>query len=656
MKRALDSVRTRIALAILAASLGASALLYGLNAMQRAGEAREEAAREMSLRRAAVLTALEEEKRLASSLAVALARTPQVAAMALAQDQAALQAQVAPVFEAMRQQFGRIILTISNAPGIVLLRSHDPSARGDEYASRRTTVREAYRQRQLVAGLEPGRDNISIFADAPILRPDGSVGAVVDLGLAIGDKLAQRVKEASSADITFFQRRGDAFVSIGSTLNGQALLPEARLTAAMQDAVREDARVGNRRAIAAAEPLLSIDGTVMGVIEIGIDVEARTALAEEADRGALLAALAAAALALLAGWLMAGRLAKPLQALAAAAQALAHSQTGTAVPGQDRKDEIGEVAQAMEVLRQGTVEADALRAAQSEERQAAERGRREATLALAGQVEQSIGAVGEELTRSATLLQQRAEGLVRNITTAGERGQGAAQGALEASGNVQTVAAAAEELSAAIAEITRQVADSASVARRALERSQAADTTVQGLSETSQRIGDVVRLIGDIAGQTNLLALNATIEAARAGEAGKGFAVVASEVKSLASQTARATEEISSQIAAMQAAAREAAEAIGSIAGVIGEVDAIAGSIAAAVEEQGAATREIARNVQEAAAGTDRVTNEVQAVSEATTLATSAAGSLHDLGNELARQSGELRQALRGLLGNLRAA
>jgi methyl-accepting chemotaxis protein len=178
---------------------------------------------------------------------------------------------------------------------------------------------------------------------------------------------------------------------------------------------------------------------------------------------------------------------------------------------------------------------------------------------------------------------------------------------------------------------------------------------VQGLSDSSQRIGDVVRLIGDIAGQTNLLALNATIEAARAGEAGKGFAVVASEVKSLASQTAKATEEIGSQIAAMQGAAREAAEAIDGIASVIAEVDHISGSIAAAVEEQGAATREIARNVQEAAAGTDRVTSEVQAVSQATSEATKAADGLHELGNELARQGGTLRQSLQGLLSNLRA-
>ena len=656
MARTLDSVRTRIAVAILAASLGASALLYGLNAAQRASAARQEAEREVSQRRAAVHTALEEEERLASSLALVLASSPPVAGAALAGDHAALQAQMAAAYEAMKRQFGRIILTTSVAPGVVLLRSHDPASRGDEYASRRTTVRETYRTRQGVSGLEPGRDNISAFAGAPILRPDGTVGAVIDLGLAIGDSLAARVKDASSAEVTFFQQRGESLASIGSTQQGRPLLPSATLAGALRGAFQAEASIGNRRAIVAAEPLRGVDGQVMGVIEIGIDVEDRAAMADAADRDALLAALAAAALALLAGWLLADRRARPLQALARAAQALAGGRNTVDVPGRARRDEIGEVAQAMEVLRQGTVEAENLRAAQADSRAAAEREQREATLALAGQVERSIGAVGEELAQSASLLQNRAQTLVGSIATVGDRGQGAAQGALEASGNVQTVAAAAEQLSAAIAEITRQVADAASVARRALERSKAADTTVQGLSDSSQRIGDVVLLIGDIAGQTNLLALNATIEAARAGEAGKGLAVVASEVKSLASQTAKATEEIGSQIAAMQGAAREAAEAIDGIASVIAEVDHISGSIAAAVEQQGAATREIARNVQEAAAGTDRVTAEVQAVSHATAEATKAAAGLHELGNELAAQGGTLRQSLKGLLGNLRAA
>jgi methyl-accepting chemotaxis protein len=651
-----NSVKTRIALAILASSLGASALLFGLNAMQRADAARDEVDRAVEQRRAAVRTAMEDEKRLAAALAGTLATTPQLAAAAMAGDMAAVEAQMKPVYELLVRRFGRIILVASRAPGVVLYRAHDPASHGDEYAGRRSTVREAYRTSRPVEGLEPGRDNVSIFANAPVLGSDGKAVAVVDLGMAIGDSLAERVKASAMADVTFFQKRGSDLVPIGSTLGGRPLTAMATLAAGLETPVRAEAVLNSRRRLAAVEPLVGMDGQVIGVVELGIDIEDRLVRAEAADRDALLATLIAAALALLAGWLMASRLAQPLQALAGAAQALAGGRTGLEVPGQIRGDEIGEVAKAVEVLRQGAAEAESLRAAQAETRAAAERDRRAATMALAGQVESSIGAVGEELAQSAAALQQRAQHLAGSISLAGERGEGAARGAHAAAGNVQTVAAAAEQLSAAIAEITRQVADSASVARRALERSQAADATVQGLSESSQRIGDVVRLIRDIAGQTNLLALNATIEAARAGEAGKGFAVVASEVKSLAAQTAKATEEIGSQIATMQEAAHGAAEAICAIAGVITEMDHIAGSIAVAVEEQGAATREIARNVQEAAAGTDRVTTEVQAVSRATGEAASAAAGLHELGNELARQGSALRGELQGLLSGLRAA
>jgi methyl-accepting chemotaxis protein len=225
-----------------------------------------------------------------------------------------------------------------------------------------------------------------------------------------------------------------------------------------------------------------------------------------------------------------------------------------------------------------------------------------------------------------------------------------------ASINVQTVASAAEELSASISEIARQVAQSSEIADRAVEDANRTDAIVKTLAEGAQKIGDVVGLISTIAGQTNLLALNATIEAARAGDAGKGFAVVASEVKSLANQTAKATDDISRQIAQIQLATKEAVTAIEAITQTIGEVSRIATAIAAAVEEQGAATQEIARNIHEAATGTQQVSVSIAGVSRGASETGAAATGVHDAAGELSKQAEGLSGDVQHFVTEVKAA
>jgi methyl-accepting chemotaxis protein len=260
-------------------------------------------------------------------------------------------------------------------------------------------------------------------------------------------------------------------------------------------------------------------------------------------------------------------------------------------------------------------------------------------------------------TRAAsTQLESTAQGMTSTAEETSHLSTVVTNAAGEASSNVQTVAAAAEELSASINEISRQVTQAAQTAAQAVDEAHRTDDTVKGLADAAQKIGEVVQLINDIASQTNLLALNATIEAARAGEAGKGFAVVASEVKNLANQTAKATEEISTQIAAMQSVTGDAVKAIQGIGQRIGEINEIATAIAGAVEEQGAATREIAGNVQNAATGTQQVSDNIGRVSMAATETGRSAGEVMECSRAVSGQADALSREIADFLTKVQAA
>jgi methyl-accepting chemotaxis protein len=269
---------------------------------------------------------------------------------------------------------------------------------------------------------------------------------------------------------------------------------------------------------------------------------------------------------------------------------------------------------------------------------------------LVERFETTVGAIAREVGEAADAMKFTATAMSEAASDAGQRTLTVAGASEEASSNVQSVAASAEELATSVEEIGRQVAESARIAGQAVQEAAATDRSVTGLSEAAGRIGDVVRLIGDIAARTNLLALNATIEAARAGEAGKGFAVVASEVKTLATQTARATEEIGAQISAMQGATGHAVGALRSIGATIQRMSEIATAIAGAVEQQGAATQEIARGVQHAASGTAEVTSNISLVTRAVEHTGTQAGEVLEAATNLSAQSETLKSEVASFL------
>jgi methyl-accepting chemotaxis protein len=270
--------------------------------------------------------------------------------------------------------------------------------------------------------------------------------------------------------------------------------------------------------------------------------------------------------------------------------------------------------------------------------------------------ERNIRGIVESVATASRELQQSAETMLGTAETTSRQSDAATGAAGQASHNVATVASAAEELSASIAEIDRRMAQSAAIAAKAHEEAGQTNGMVQGLAQAAQKIGDVIALINSIASQTNLLALNATIEAARAGEAGKGFAVVANEVKSLANQTAKATEEISGQIGAMQAATDKAVEAIRHIGTTIEEINRIFAEITHSVEEQRSATQEIARNVQEAASSTSHVSSNIDKVSEAAIDTRAASSQVLEAAKELNGQSTLLHTEVDTFLVTVRAS
>jgi methyl-accepting chemotaxis protein len=346
---------------------------------------------------------------------------------------------------------------------------------------------------------------------------------------------------------------------------------------------------------------------------------------------------------------------RPIAGMTAAMTRLASRDWTTEVPALGSKDEIGAMAKAVSVFKENGIAGDRLQEEQRQEQEVKAR-RAEALAAAVADFEKAASSIVKTVSSASTELQSSAQSLSATAEEGSRQATAVAAASEQASSNVQTVATAGEELSSSIAEISRQVSQSTRIAGHAVEQAGKTDSKVQSLADAAVKIGEVVSLINDIAAQTNLLALNATIEAARAGEAGKGFAVVASEVKSLANQTAKATEEIGQQISGIQDATKESVEAIKVIGKTIAEVNEIATTIAAAVEEQGAATQEIARNVQQAAKGTQEVSANIAGVTQAAGETGAAATQVLSASKELAQQSEMLRQQVDTFLARVRAA
>jgi len=619
--------------------------------------------------------------------------TAEVARLTAARDRAGLQQALAPHYEALRARLPSLEqyqVFVPDRPAqasgqgpftTALLRMQAPTRHGDDVSGWRIIMNAG-----LAAGCAPGRSGFSglemstsgvAMHGVVTLCHDGQVAGVLNIGFRLDRSFFEAVAQREPGSYALYllaepgregrppsfrpllQRGQVAFDPARHLLHpAGAMHPAPRLSpgelaAAFGGAVQ--ARLQGESLVSAV-PVRNFAGETIGVLESITDGRAAAAAERELMLSALAALLAVGVVMGLGLLLLDRRVRRPLAGLVGAVGRIEAGDTAHAIPATRRGGEVGALARAVEQLRSRAARNQALEAEAAAARAERDAARRADQAAIAEELERIIGEVARRLAEAGEALRRsgaEAEAAGRRSAARTEQTAGSVAGAMA---NVQAVAAAAEELATSVTEITRQVAESARGAADAAAAARASDSTVTGLSQAADRIGDVVRLISDIAGQTNLLALNATIEAARAGEAGKGFAVVAGEVKSLAAQTAKATEEISAQILAMRGATQQAVSAVRGITGAVSRLDEVTAAIAAAVEQQGAATREIARNAAAAATSTEEAAAGITSLGEEVAATGGGITALVRSGEAAAGEADTLRERVASVSASLRAA
>jgi methyl-accepting chemotaxis protein len=610
---------------------------------------------QLKLQYDSVMAALDYEGRAALAVSAVIANLPPVAEAVAKGERDPLMTLLQASLAAIKPQ-GMPLISFQAPPATNFFRVHEPKIFGDDISARRKTVVESNQTGKPIVGVEPGRDSLGVFAMTPIMRDGKSIG-VVDIGVSFGKPFVDNAKLRFGVDLAVYRFNGKVFTSIASTLGDSSVASQDELKGVFDGhALRRDATLNGHPAALYLGQIKNYAGQPVAVIELVKDITEYEAAAASSQRNFILGTFVILAGATLLAFLLGRGLSRPLAAITTVMNRLSSGDTDVTILGGERKDELGTMAVALDVFRRNMIEARTLREAQEAAKHRAELEKRALQREMADRFESDVKSVVGAVARATKDMQRVAGEITTSVNGTSERAAAAAAASEQASASVGTVATATEELASSVAEIGRQVTFSSGVADEAVAKAAKTTEMVKSLAAAAEKIGDVLRLIGAIASQTNLLALNATIEAARAGDAGRGFAVVASEVKELASQTAKATDEIAGQVTAIQSATADCTLAIGGISDTIREISGVATSIASAVEEQGSATREIARSVQQVATGTGEVSLNVAGASQAADQSRALAGNVLIASGELSQHAATLFKSVDTFLAGLRNA